>query len=178
MTRKTQKGEGATGPEITQSRSLTTTKAEIFTEALLANGLNAAKAAREAGYIHPAKEGQRRVARPEMQALIQERIEAAAVRTDEVMGSLVVIMREHTGSEDPAMVRNAIAATTQLCKVLGMQQRPRPNQHDQQTREMFEGVIVRYSEKYGLARAEVVERMLAINPEMGRWVSVESGPGR
>jgi len=66
-----------------------------------------------------------------MQALIQERIEAAAVRSDEVLGSLVVIIREHTGSAEAAMVKNAIAAATQLCKILGMFQRARANQDAQ-----------------------------------------------
>jgi hypothetical protein len=108
-----------------------------------------------------------------MRALIQERINAAAVQTEEVVGSLVMIMRENTGAEKPAMVRNALGAATQLCKILGMYQLPRPNEHDQATREMFERVIARHMQQHGLSRREVVQKMLAINPELGRWVTPE-----
>ena len=132
--------------------------------------------ARAAGYAHPYNMGYRRASKPEMQALIQERIEAAAVRSDEVLGSLVVIMREHTGSAEAAMVKNAIAAATQLCKILGMFQRARANQDDQATRERFEEVIVRHSREHGITRREVIARMIAINPELTRWVSPQPDP--
>src|SRR5262249_5681424 len=140
MSKKIHTEEDGRHLESEGSNSLARTRSEVFTEEFLANGWDATKAARAAGYAHPAKEGHRRASRPEMQALIQERIEAAAVLSDEVVGSLVVIMREHTGSEDSPMVRNAIAAATQLCKILGMHQRARPNEHDQRTRDMFERV--------------------------------------
>jgi hypothetical protein len=146
---------------------------EVFAEALLSNGGDATKAARAAGYRHPTTYGPKKASKPEMRALIEERIGAAAVRTDEIVGSLVVIMRENTSAGDPSMVRNALQAANQLCKVLGLYQRPRPNEQDQKTREMFERVIAEHMEDHGLSRREVVERMLAINPELDRWITAE-----
>jgi hypothetical protein len=146
-------------------------RSEIFAKELLSNGGDATKAARVAGYRHPKTYGPKKASRPEMLALIQERINAAAVQTEEVAGSLVMIMRENTSAGEPAMVRNAISAATQLCKILGMYQLPRPNEQDESTRDMFERLIVRYQEEHGLTRAEVVQRMLELNPELSRWIT-------
>jgi hypothetical protein len=146
-------------------------RSEIFARELLSNGGNATQAARVAGYRHPERQGPRKASRPEMLALIQERINAAAVQTEEVAGSLVMIMRENTSERDPSRVRNAISAATQLCKILGMYQLPRPNEQDQSTRDMFERLIVRYQEEHGMTRVQVVQRMLELNPELSRWIT-------
>jgi hypothetical protein len=166
---KPKDNETPQGPQTLQRRN----RNEVFIEELLSNNGDASKAARAAGYQHPGAYGPYKASRPEVQAMIQERINASAVQSEEVVGSLVMIMRYNTGAEDPAMVRNALHAVTQLCKVLGLYQLPRPNERDQQTRDMFERLIARQMQEHGRSRREVVERILAINPELTRWITPE-----
>jgi hypothetical protein len=170
--------EHAGSPNTTRAmkpaiRSKPTVRSQIFTEVLLANGGDPTKAARAAGYSNPARYGPHKASRPEIQALVQERIQAAAVGSDEVVGTLVMIMRENAAGGDPAIVRNAIASASLLCKALGIFQRPRANEQDQQTRDMFERLIERQMRERGLTRAQVVERIVAINPELTRWITSE-----
>jgi hypothetical protein len=172
MTKKTNRDEPDTSLQLTQRLP---DRTPIFVEALLTNGGNATEAARVAGYKQPHMSGPRKASGLEMQELIQARINASAVQTEEVVGSLVMIMRDHTGSQDPAMVRNALGAANLLCKVLGMNQLPRPNEHDQLMRDKFEGLVVRYMQEHGLSRAEVIQWILAINPELTRWITPEPG---
>jgi hypothetical protein len=103
-------------------------RARIFVEHYLSNGFNATQAARTAGYRHPKPDGFRVLHRPRVLALMARRLDSAGVNPDEVVGTLVMIMRENAASDDPAMVFNAILAAAQLCKVFGLDKPGRPLQ--------------------------------------------------
>src|SRR5260370_18835371 len=101
-------------------------RVRTFVENYLSNGFNAAKAARAAGYRHPIPDGFRVLQRPRVRALITRRLDSAGVNPDEVVGTLVMIMRDNAGSSDPAMAFNALIAAAQLCKVFGLDKPRRP----------------------------------------------------
>jgi hypothetical protein len=110
-------------------------RTRLFVEAYLSSGGNAGKAARELGYSHPRTTGPHKANEPAVRALIKRRLDEIAVNREEVIGSLVMIMRDHTDSKDPAMAFNALLAATELCKIFGLSQsvaqtKRRSRQHD------------------------------------------------
>lgn len=110
----------ASGHECRKRRCRLSYRDRLFVEYYLANGGFVAPAARALGYRAPCETGRRKLKRPEVQALIQQRLESIGVNRDEVVGSLVMIMRTHAGSSDPAMQANALAAATELMKIFGL----------------------------------------------------------
>jgi hypothetical protein len=69
-----------------------TIKQQKFTEGVLRHG-NATRAAREAGYKHPNKQGAQILVKLGIQERIQARLEDAKVQTNEVIGTLASHMR-------------------------------------------------------------------------------------
>jgi len=100
-------------------------RVRTLVENYLSNGFNATQAARTAGYRHPKPDGFRVLHRPRVRALVARRLDSAGVNPDEVVGTLVMIMRENAASDDPAMVFNAILAAAQLCKLFGLDRQRR-----------------------------------------------------
>jgi hypothetical protein len=94
----------------------------MLVENFLANGGNATQAARDVGYGNPESAGPHKMKHPTVQALLKQRLESIGVDRDEVIGSLVMIMRENAGSSDPADVANAVLAASELCRIFGLNQ--------------------------------------------------------
>jgi hypothetical protein len=112
----------------------------MLVENFISNGGNAAKAARDVGYGDPKTAGPHKMKHPAMQALLKERLESMGVNRDEVLGSLVMIMRTNIGSSDPAMVSNGLLAAIELCKILGMDPTRRPSARQKMARAGFRNV--------------------------------------
>src|SRR5690348_8610988 len=79
-------------------------KDRLFVEHYLSNGGCVRRAALLLGYGAPASTGRRKMRTARVQAYLKQRLDAAGVDPDEVVGSLVTIMRNCVGSSDPAMV--------------------------------------------------------------------------
>jgi hypothetical protein len=94
----------------------------MLVENFLANGGNAAQAARDVGYGDPESAGPHKMKHPTVQALLKQRLESIGVDRDEVIGSLVMMMRENASSSDPAEVANAVLAASELCRIFGLNQ--------------------------------------------------------
>ena len=117
----TNPGDGnASGHECRKRRRRLSYRDRLFVEYYLSNGGFVTPAARALGYRSPCETGRRKLKRSEVQALIQQRLESIGVNRDEVVGSLVMIMRNHAGSSDPAMQANALAVAIELTKILGL----------------------------------------------------------
>jgi hypothetical protein len=78
-----------------------TAKQQIFVEKILENGGNATKAARDAGYKHPNKQGHQILVKLGVQERIAARIRDAEINTNEVIGTLVSHMRGDFGDMFP-----------------------------------------------------------------------------
>jgi hypothetical protein len=74
-----------------------TTKQRAFVEAYLANGFNATKAARDAGYKSPHPEGSRLLQNATVAAAVRARLTAAAMAADEVLARIAQIGRADFG---------------------------------------------------------------------------------
>jgi hypothetical protein len=75
------------------SENRLTAKQRIFVEGCIANGGNATKAARDAGYKHPNVQGAQNLVKLGVREHINARIAEAKIHTDEVIGTLVSHMR-------------------------------------------------------------------------------------
>jgi hypothetical protein len=122
-------------------------RTRLFVEAYLSNGGNVAKATREAGYAPDHAIGHRRLSDPAVRALIKRRLDSIGLNREEVIGSLVMIMREHTNSSDPAVAANALLAATELCKIFGLGNVRRPTPKEKQMRDSFREWIGQYDQK-------------------------------
>lgn len=112
----------------------------MLVEKFISNGGNAAKAARDVGYGDPKTAGPHKMKHPAVQALLKQRLESMGVNRDEVLGSLVMIMRTNIGSSDPAMALNGLLAAIELCKILGMDPTRRPSPGQTMARAEFRNV--------------------------------------
>jgi hypothetical protein len=112
----------------------------MLVEYYITNGGNAAKAARDVGYGDPKTAGPHKMKHPAVQALLKERLESIGVNRDEVVGSLVMIMRTNIGSSDPAIASNGLLAAIELCKILGMDPTRRPSPGQKMARAGFRNV--------------------------------------
>jgi hypothetical protein len=69
--------------------------------------------------------------------LKNQNVAAIGVNEDEVIGSLVTIVRKHTGSSDPEMAFYALAAALQLCVVFGLDKTRRTSGQVKRMRDEF-----------------------------------------
>jgi hypothetical protein len=70
-------------------------------------------------------------------ALTNHSLAAIGVNEDEVIGSLVTIVRKHTGSSDPETASYALAAALQLCVVFGLDKTRRTSAKLKKMRDEF-----------------------------------------
>ncbi len=98
-----------------------TAKQRIFVEGCIANGGNATKAARDAGYKHPNVQGSQNLVKLSVRERINARINESQVHTDEVIGTLVSQMRSDIGDfmpDDPVVSRAKELGLSHLIKKL------------------------------------------------------------
>jgi phage terminase small subunit len=93
------------------SENRLTAKQRIFVEGCIANGGNATKAARDAGYKHPNVQGAQNLVKLGVREHINARIAEAKIHTDEVIGTLVSHLRADLGDilPDNPIVKQAKA---------------------------------------------------------------------